>query len=553
MAFIGQDNFIRADQSGWGTASDGQTYSQPVGTLVLSIVSNQGNVAGGSGATVIFFGSKTSADAQALCRMKFSATSNSLSLVLRATASNTFYFARYGNAVGQIDISKDIAGTITQLVTGSFAPAVSTLFWCRFQVIGSNLFAKWWLDGSGEPSSWTLSTTDSAISAAGQFGFRVAGTAGNNMDFDSYTVTDTLPLGIPRYIPRALGSTIIIDPVSQPLPYIDRGMLATIVYENRIFVPRALGGIYIPDDPTLLWVPRGIGSTTQIPTSVALSLTFAGIGTLTGPLSAALTLPTTTLAGIGTLAGTVGLTTALSTTFAGVGTLSGTTSLATSLSGESDGVGTLAGTLSTTGGISLSVTMAGVGTLAGTTTLTTALSTTLVGVGTLVGPLSANLTLPSTTLAGVGTLAGTSTLSTALTDTFAGVGTLSGTTTLKTALSTTFAGIGTLSGTLSVAGQVSLTGTLVGVGTLAGTLAFSTAFAQTFVGVGTLSGVFSLRVALFLTCAGVGALIPSLAVVGHPSHAQVMLQAARGIVVLQAARGTITLTAPRGKITLTGD
>jgi hypothetical protein len=485
MAIIGQDSFSRADQSGWGTASDGQTYTQPVGTLVLSIVSNQGNVAGGSGATVIFFGSKTSADAQALCRMKFSATSNSLSLVLRATASNNFYLARYGNAAGQIDISKDVAGTITQIVTGSFAPAISTLFWCRFQVVGNTLSAKWWLDGSGEPSTWTLSTTDSAISAAGQFGFRVAGTAGNNMDFDSYTVTDTLPLVIPRYIPRALGGTIIPDRINPPLAYVPRALGSTILIDDRAFIPRALGGTYIPD--TSLWVPRALGSTIQV-----------------APLTA-------TFAGVGTLAETFTLATSLSDTLAGVGTLAPTLSANMTLPAVSlDGVGTLTGPLTLT--TSLSTTLVGVGTLNGTATLTTALATTFVGVGTLVGTLS--------TTGGV-------------------------------SLAVTLAGVGTLTGALSA--NTALTDTLVGVGTLAGTILLSTALTRTLPGVGTLSGVASLRIALSLTFAGMGMLIPTLSVLGHPSHAQILLQASRGIILLQAPRGTITLQAPRGKITLSGE
>jgi len=192
---LGYDSFTRANQAGWGTATDGQAWSQVAGTLVLSIAANEGHVAGGAGASVNFLGSKTFLDGHGLCRMKFSITSASISIILRATATNTFYFARYGNAIGQIDISKDVAGTITQLVTGAFAPAINTPFWCRFQVSGKNLNAKWWLDGSAEPGGWTLTTTDTIIATPGQLGMRVATTAGNTIDIDMYSVRSLDTIG----------------------------------------------------------------------------------------------------------------------------------------------------------------------------------------------------------------------------------------------------------------------------------------------------------------------------------------------------------------------
>jgi Concanavalin A-like lectin/glucanases superfamily len=408
------------------------------------------------------------------------------------------------------------------------------------------------------------------------------------------TTANFVPASTAPYVPhqtlytgRGIDSTIITQTA---LWYIGRGLNATLVTK---------------------YIARGLASTLITPiTRAALSDTLAGVGTLSGSLAIIAWHMTDTLAGVGTLTGTAQLSTSLTSTLAGVGTLTGTLSLSTSLTNTLAGVGTLSETLSAN--TALAATFAGVGTLSGTAQLATALASTLTGVGTLNGTLSAsgNVALTCTfagvgtlsgtsalstaltdTLAGVGTLAGTASLATALTDTLVGVGTLAGTTSLKTVLAITLVGVGTLSGTLSTTGGVSLSVTMVGVGTLAGTLTEKTALTTTLAGVGTLagtlsanltlpsvtlvgvgtlagvaslstalgcqlsgvgalSGVFSIRVALFLTCAGMGTLSGTLAVVGHPSHAQIMLQAARGTMMLHAARGKITVQAPRGTITL---
>lgn len=220
-------------------------------------------------------------------------------------------------------------------------------------------------------------------------------------------------------------------------------------------------------------------------TTVALSVTFGGVGSLSGTASLS-TVLTATLAGVGTLSGAFSLKTALTTTIAGVGTLAGTLS----------------------GGGALSVTMAGVGTLASTFSLATALTDTMPGVGTLTSSLSANLALPATTLVGAGTLSGTVQLTTALTSTMAGVGTLVGTTSLATALASTLAGVGTLAGTFSL--KTLLSTTLAGVGTLTGTLSGGGALACTFAGVGTLTGTTSLATSLTTTFVGIGIVNPAL-------------------------------------------
>jgi hypothetical protein len=275
-------------------------------------------------------------------------------------------------------------------------------------------------------------------------------------------------LYVPFGIPRTFGSTLMPTVIKPPLIYTPRAFGATLLTESRIFIPRAFGGVYIPDDPTQLWVPRALGGTTQIPASGALAGTLsghgilsetfslaasltdtlAGGGTLSGTMTASVLL-TGTLPGVGTLTGTFSLAASLSVTLPGVGTLTGTVGLSTALSVTLAGVGTLSGTLSAGNNAALTVTMAGVGQLSGTPQLTTALSVTLSGVGTLTGQLSAKTALGST-LAGSGTMAGALALSTSLTRVLSGAGTLAGVFTIRVALSFTFAGMGTFTGSLSL-------------------------------------------------------------------------------------------------------
>ena len=114
-----------------------------------------------------------------------------------AAAAETGYSLTFNSGSSFLVISKYVAGTSTNLATSaSFAPAVNTWYWLRFRVNGTTLQAKLWLEGDVEPSSWTLSTTDSSISAAGWVGvgnFTASGT--RDIDFFSVgTNGDTAPL-----------------------------------------------------------------------------------------------------------------------------------------------------------------------------------------------------------------------------------------------------------------------------------------------------------------------------------------------------------------------
>ncbi len=299
---------------------------------------------------------------------------------------------------------------------------------------------------------------------------------------------------LPPYLPRALSATLVNPPISSDPILVDLDLF--------------FSGSYTAGDLDEVALYNYVLSPTQILTHYNASIvpapvtvTLAGVGALTGTMTASLTMTGTTLAGVGTLTPTLSANTALTDTLAGVGTLTGTLSLATALADTLAGVGTLTETF--TLATSLTDTLAGVGTLSGTLSATLALAVEFDGIGTLTGTLGTGGAL-SVTIAGVGTLAGTLSANLTLASiTMAGVGTLSGTETLTTALSTTLPGVGTLSGSLSA--HLTLASvTTAGIGTLTGAAVLSTALSTTTAGVGTLSGVFTIRIALSLTFAGIG-------------------------------------------------
>ena len=191
---LSSDTFSRANQSGWGTASDGETWAHSVGTTTLAISGNEGTATGTTGANLMLLGSNTALNAEALVRMSSSTGNDTPGPVLRATGTTTYYNATLNGSL--LVIRKDIAGTVTTLASVSFTMSAATFYWLRFRVVGSTLYAKAWQDGSAEPAAWTATATDTAITSAGQWGLRTVLNVGTDViSFDHFTVT-TVPANI---------------------------------------------------------------------------------------------------------------------------------------------------------------------------------------------------------------------------------------------------------------------------------------------------------------------------------------------------------------------
>ena len=198
MGQIAQDTFTRTGQSGWGTSTDGQTWNQIDGTDTLSIGANEGKATGSVNTNSMQLGSKTAKDVEGLVRTAPGGTNVKTGIELRLADLNNFYLARLNGQNNTIELCKMISGTLTVLNSAAFTITANSFYWIRFRVQGTTLSGKIWADGSGEPGSWTVTTTDSSISAAGGFGlYSIANATGTVNKFDSFTVTnlqDTLDI-----------------------------------------------------------------------------------------------------------------------------------------------------------------------------------------------------------------------------------------------------------------------------------------------------------------------------------------------------------------------
>jgi hypothetical protein len=170
---IGQDTFVRPNQTLWGTASDGQAWTGDANTLnMFSIASNVGKInnttSGGVNYNAILGTSVT--DAQILFSGSISSFSSSnLGGVLRWRDANNCYKVYIDGT--NLYIQKILNGTKTTVKSSSFSATAGTSYTIRFQANGTSLAAKVWKTGTTEPTTWTMTATDSSFSS-GSTGLR---------------------------------------------------------------------------------------------------------------------------------------------------------------------------------------------------------------------------------------------------------------------------------------------------------------------------------------------------------------------------------------------
>lgn len=102
-----------------------------------------------------------------------------LHLAGRLADTNNCYLARLAFGTDQtitLTLRKRVVGTETLLATAAdtstLVHAANKFFWLRLQIMGTTLQAKAWPDGAPEPGAWTVTTTDTSITQAGQVGLR---------------------------------------------------------------------------------------------------------------------------------------------------------------------------------------------------------------------------------------------------------------------------------------------------------------------------------------------------------------------------------------------
>jgi hypothetical protein len=182
----GSDTFTRTVAGGWGRADSGGTWVvQPGGSASKQSVDGQEAVLTSPAASTSYEMTLpiSVADVDVTNRVRVSAVptgaTDSVSTEARFQDVNNLYrlvlrFQTTGNVDLVINsvvggVSSQVGSTVTNALT---AVPANTWVRVRFQVLGSTLRGKVWLDGSPEPSTWTITASDSQITAAGAVGVR---------------------------------------------------------------------------------------------------------------------------------------------------------------------------------------------------------------------------------------------------------------------------------------------------------------------------------------------------------------------------------------------
>jgi streptogramin lyase len=170
-ATLGSDTFQRANQSHWGTASDGQSWGGDANSQsAFSISGNAGLVSntGSSSYSAVLGSTASNAEVYATGSLSTFSSSN-FGDVLRWTDGNNWYKAFIDG--GSLFIQKKVAGTTTMLASVPFTATTGTSYTIHFRVVGSTLTANVWAASGSEPSGWMVTASDSTLTS-GRCGMR---------------------------------------------------------------------------------------------------------------------------------------------------------------------------------------------------------------------------------------------------------------------------------------------------------------------------------------------------------------------------------------------
>lgn len=192
MTTIAQDTFTRANQSGFGTASGGGTWTTQFSSPTLSIASNEGKATGLAGNDWMAYLGPTTTDCDETVRCTISDFGNDgVGIYARYVDANNWYrIFIYGSSVA---VDKKVSGVFAGTVASSaFSPTNNTFYWLKIHLSGSTLQVKVWSGTLGsEPASWAITTTMSGISGAGHVGIGAYHNAsGDASQFDNFVATD---------------------------------------------------------------------------------------------------------------------------------------------------------------------------------------------------------------------------------------------------------------------------------------------------------------------------------------------------------------------------
>ncbi len=179
------DMFTRANQSGFGIASDGEAWTL-TGTGTASIVSNKGVIVSTASDTYAQLGTNTLADVDVRGDITLAASGDNASVVGRYSVSGgsvNCYKLSYNT--GSLDLKKCVAGTTTSLINTAITLTIGTAYTYHLRIQGNTLYGNVYQIGTTEPTSWMLTVTDATFTSAGGFGIRgntASGSAGIQYD-----------------------------------------------------------------------------------------------------------------------------------------------------------------------------------------------------------------------------------------------------------------------------------------------------------------------------------------------------------------------------------
>ncbi|HSW87586.1 MAG TPA: hypothetical protein VLG12_00310 [Candidatus Saccharimonadales bacterium] len=188
-AVFAKDTFVRPNQTHWGTASDGQTWSADANTSSkFSINGNKGLISSGDGVNYNAILGSTVSNVDVLFSGKMSNFQYAnIGSILRFTDTNNWYKA-FLDQGDNLVIQKKVNGTVTVLASVDFTASANTLYNVRFRAVGNTLYAKAWNAASAEPANWMITTTDNTFSS-GHVGLRSLTQSGITAYYSSFLAT----------------------------------------------------------------------------------------------------------------------------------------------------------------------------------------------------------------------------------------------------------------------------------------------------------------------------------------------------------------------------
>ena len=186
---IAQDTFQRANQTYWGTASDGRAWVEDAGNQsIFSISNNRGQVSGGNGAYDAILGPSTS-NAEVLFSGSLSNFNvTNIGAVLRWNDTINWYKAYIDGT--KLVIQEKVHGSYSTLGSIPFAAQGGKSYTLRFRATGSTLSARVWQTGTTEPTGWMVTATNSDLHS-GYCGVRMQVQTGMTASVTSFVATTT--------------------------------------------------------------------------------------------------------------------------------------------------------------------------------------------------------------------------------------------------------------------------------------------------------------------------------------------------------------------------